>query len=223
MRELDVLGAGRLGTALARRAVGCGLEVGLWRRLHEMPAAGREHPAGTEAPGAGLPPIVLALPLERLEELDREALAGRVVVDAMNAWGDAAEELPAAVHPDGTSGAVADHLAGAHVVKALNHLSYRDLAGPWDPAPSAGAGGPRPFTGPEGPQALLVAGDDPAARATVARVVERLGFAPVELPRLADGRIAEPGHALFGVHHSAGAMRTALEHHGVHPATRRAA
>lgn len=113
--QLDVLGAGRMGRALAGRAAARGLGVRVHRRLHLMPA------------GSPAVPVLLALPLEHLEELDPELLAGRVVVDAMNAWGDAAELMPAAVHPGGTSGAVAEHLRHSRVVKAFNHLSYHDV------------------------------------------------------------------------------------------------
>lgn len=201
--QLDVLGAGRMGRALAGRAAARGLGVRVHRRLHLMPV------------GSPAVPVVLALPLERLEELDPELLAGRVVVDAMNAWGDAAELMPAAVHPGGTSGAVAEHLRHSQVVKAFNHLSYHDVEVPGGlPVPGGGdaTGGAAPAPDPAARRALLVAGDDPAARARVSDLVVALGFAPVEAP-LARGRLAEPGGVLFGQHLTVAGMRSALERH----------
>ena len=182
-----MLGAGRLGRALAARAAARGVRAGLWRRQHEMPAG----PQPTV-------PVVLALPLERIREVDPEPLAGRVVVDAMNAWGDAATGPGAPARTVGTSEAVAEHLHRSRVVKTLNHLSYRELG-----------------EEPEVTRGLVVAGDDPGARTLVARLVARMGFAPVQVPHLADGRITEPGRALFGGHPSAAAMRSVLEEHGI--------
>ncbi|WP_141494924.1 NADPH-dependent F420 reductase [Kytococcus schroeteri] len=208
--QLDVLGAGRMGRALAGRAAARGLGVRVHRRLHLMPA------------GSPAVPVVLALPLEHLEELDPELLAGRVVVDAMNAWGDAAELMPAAVHPEGTSGAVAEHLRHSQVVKAFNHLSYHDVeVVPGGAGGAAGAGGDLkargpgradPASGTDHRRALLVAGDDPAARTVVAELVVAMGFAPVEAP-LAHGRLAEPGNPLFGQHLTTDGMRAILTRH----------
>lgn len=211
--QLDVLGAGRMGRALAGRAAAHGLGVRVHRRLHLMPA------------GSPAVPVVLALPLEHLEELDPELLAGRVVVDAMNAWGDAAELMPAAVHPGGTSGAVAEHLRHSRVVKAFNHLSYHDVeVAPGGAGGAAGAdgedgdleargpGGADPASGPDHRRALLVAGDDPTARTVVSGLVVAMGFAPVEAP-LARGRLAEPGNVLFGQHLTAAGMRATLARH----------
>jgi predicted dinucleotide-binding enzyme len=44
---------------------------------------------------------------------------------------------------------------------------------------------------------LYLAGDDPEARATVAELIEVVGFAPLEVGSLAEGRLMEPGSAIY--------------------------
>lgn len=78
-------------------------------------------------------------------------------------------------------------LAGATVVKALNHIGYHDLEDQTRPAhaPDRRAAG--------------VAGDDPAAVDAIAAFVDRLGYDPVRLDSLRAGRILQPGGPVFGV------------------------
>jgi predicted dinucleotide-binding enzyme len=72
------------------------------------------------------------------------------------------------------------------VVKALNHIGYHELE---DRARPAGAPDRR---------AAGVAGDDSAAVATVAGLVDRIGYDPVRLGSLRAGRMLQPGGPVFG-------------------------
>ena len=122
---------------------------------------------------AGAELVVLAIPWHRFPALEPGMFAGKVVIDAMNHWPPAAEPL-------GTSEQVAERLAGAHVVKTLNHLAYQDME------PPAG-------------RAVGVAGDDPSAVDVVAQFLDRIGFEPVRVGSLTAGRLLEPGSPVFGV------------------------
>ena len=73
------------------------------------------------------------------------------------------------------------------MVKALNHIGYHELE---DRARPAGAPDRR---------AAGVAGDDPAAVATIAGLVDRIGYDPVRLESLRAGRVLQPGGPVFGV------------------------
>jgi 8-hydroxy-5-deazaflavin:NADPH oxidoreductase len=81
---------------------------------------------------------------------------------------------------------VAGRLAGSSVVKALNHIGYHELE---DRA--------RPGGAPDR-HAAGVAGDDPAAVAAVAGLVDRIGYDPVRLGNLRAGRVLQPGGPVFG-------------------------
>ncbi len=129
--------------------------------------------------------VVLALPLRRVPELDPALFRGRVVVDATNhlpVWDGPLPELATA---PSTSEWVQRHLAGALVVKTLNHLEAGELEE--DAAPP----------GTPGRRALAVAGDDDDAVRAVLALVDRLGFDAVDAGPLAAGVALEPRSHVF--------------------------
>lgn len=192
---LGILGTGKLGTALARTALRRGFHVEVGSRLPDdlvrtaLPGARRDEIARIADRADA---VILALPLHAALQLDPDDLAGAVVIDATNAWGSADEDALAAARRraaegprsgapgTSTSELLAAHLRRSAVVKSLNHLGYHDIE-------------ELRVTG----RAVALAGDDPAARATVAAVLARLGADPVDLGPLARGVDLEPGAALF--------------------------
>ena len=166
--RLGILGAGKLGTAVARLAVDAGREV--------LIADARTGPmieliVSTVASGARLVDIdemlassdivLLAIPYSRVRELDPDKLAHAIVIDATNPWLEADGANPA--------GSPLRGRPGIRLVRSLNHVAYEELMSYAQPAGS-------PFR-----TAVAVASDDVAARAEVAVLVEALGFDPVEL------------------------------------------
>ena len=191
--RLAVLGAGHVGPVIARLALKAGYRVDIATSgdpedialITELVIPGAQ-PRWSADAVADADIVVLAIPLHRFLELDPMLLNGKLVVDAMNYW-PASDGVLKAFDDGGSSEVVARRLAGSTVVKALNHIGYQVLE---DRARPAGAPDRR---------AAGVAGDDPAAVAAIAGLVDRIGYDPVRLDSLRAGRVLQPGGPVFGV------------------------
>ena len=140
--------------------------------------------------------IILAIPLGRYKELPKDALKGKLVIDAMNYWWEIDGDRPDLINPNMSSSEVVQaFLSESRVVKAFSHIGYHDL---YDET--------RPEGSPER-KAVAIAGDKPEDTKTVAGFVNDLGFDPVIVGTLADGIKLQPGGAVFGAHVTAAALQ----------------
>jgi len=191
--RLAVLGAGHVGPVIARLAIKAGYPVAIATSgdpadialITELVIPGAQ-PRWAPDAVADADIVVLAIPLHRFGDVDPGLLAGKLVVDAMNYW-PASDGVLKAFEDGASSEIVARRLSGSAVVKALNHIGYHDLE---DRTRTAGAPDRR---------AVGVAGDDPAAVAAMAGLVDRIGYDPVRLGSLRAGRALQPGGPVFGV------------------------
>jgi predicted dinucleotide-binding enzyme len=207
MSRIAVLGSGHTGPIVARMAVEAGHQVSISASgdpkrialIATVLAPGAEARWAADAVrDAGI--VVLAIPMHAFPGLDPALFDGKLVIDIMNYWPPNDGVLEPFEHSGrGSSEVVAERLAGATVVKTLNHIGYHDMDERRLPA------------GAPGRLALGVAGDDPAAVDTVAALVDSFGFDPVPFSALSAGRGFEPGHPVFGALLTRAEFLTALD------------
>jgi predicted dinucleotide-binding enzyme len=197
--RLGIVGAGKFGTTLARAAVAAGYDVAI---SGSGPADEIALTIGVLAPGARAATteevvryadiVVLAVPTHRFRELPRELFAGKILIDAMNYWepvdGVDAELADAR---DGTSMVVQERFPSARVVKSLNQLGYHQVE---EHQRDMGA---------SDRIAVGAAGDDQLAVRQVMRLVDRLGFDPVDAGPLKNGLVLEPDGSPIAATYSA--------------------
>jgi predicted dinucleotide-binding enzyme len=185
--DVGIIGAGRLGQAMARTALRAGRSVviansrGPESLTTVVSALGEGASAGTvgEAASAGI--VVAAVPWDRLPGAVRGLeWNGQIVIDATNDW--AADDLDGRT----SSEIVAGLVTGARVVKAANTLSAEVLES--DPHQ------------PGGRRVIFISGDDADAKAEVVALFEAAGFAALDLGDLATGgAMQQIHHPLAGV------------------------
>lgn len=168
-----IIGFGNIGQALAKAFARQGMEVAVASRRPPEALAPQARAIGptivpkTLKDALEADVVMLAVPYGQHREVAkaRASWKDKIVIDVTNTLEDLGG-LP-------SSSVVARALPGARLVKAFNHLPAGALA--QDPS---GNGGRR---------VVFLSGDDETATTTVAALVERLGYAPVNLGRIAEG------------------------------------
>jgi predicted dinucleotide-binding enzyme len=198
--NIGIIGAGRVGTAIARAALRAG---------HQVSVAGSGTPeelalvARFTMPGAridnarqvtaGADLVVIAVPLKKFPTLDPAIFAEHTVIDVMNLWVSGFTDSEAT-----TSEIVQRSLPSARVVKTLNHIGYHELESD-----------ARPVGAPDR-RAIAIASDHHDAAELAASFVQSLGYDPVIADSLSSSAAFQPGTPIFDNRLDAASTRAVL-------------
>jgi 8-hydroxy-5-deazaflavin:NADPH oxidoreductase len=182
MKTLGLIGAGHIGSQLARLAVAHGYDVVVSNsRAPEtlrplVDELGQHARAGTPAQAAEAGDIVVVtIPLKNIGDVPVAPLAGKIVIDTNNYYPQRdghIQELDD--ERTTTSELLQRRLPSSKVVKAFNHIYAAALT----------TDGQR--AGTPNRRALAIAGNDATAKAAVAGLIDQFGFDVVDMGPLAE-------------------------------------
>ena len=206
MTVIGIIGSGNIGGQVARRAVATGHEVVIANSRSPQTLAGLVEELGPRARSADVAEaaragelVLVAIPIDKYPQLPANAFVGKVVLDAGNYYPDWNGRI-AALEDESTTTAelLQAHLPGATVVKAFSDIAAADITTDGRPAGSAGR------------RALIIAGDDEAAKARVTQLIEDFGFDVVDAGALSEGWRYQRDTPAYGARLDAHGARRAL-------------
>jgi 8-hydroxy-5-deazaflavin:NADPH oxidoreductase len=183
MTTLGLIGSGNIGGTVARLAVAAGYDVVLSNSrgpetlkdlVEDLGPRARAAFAAEAAEAGDL--VVVTVPLHAYRAVPVEPLAGKVVIDTNNYYPQRDEQI-AELDDESTttSELLQQHLPTSKVVKGFNNIYFKHLLSLARPAGAADR------------SSLAIAGDDPAAKATVTEFLDALGYDTVDAGPLAEG------------------------------------
>ena len=182
--RIAVIGTGNVGEALGTEFAALGHDIVYGSRdpsrddvaaLVSRTAGNASAASQTEAvDGADI--VVLAVPGRLAVEIATSLgdLSGKIVIDPTNNY--IREGVPRLATDTSNGQALQEALPDSHVIKAFNTLNTRQMI---DPASSGG------------PVSIPLAGNDDAAKATVAELVAGMGLEPVDVGPIENAHFVE--------------------------------
>jgi hypothetical protein len=194
MTIIGLIGSGHIGSTVARLAVDAGHDVVLSNSrgpetLADLVAELGPHArAATAAEAAAAGEIVVVtVPLKAYREVPVEPLHGKVVIDTNNYYSQRDGRIAELDDGSTTSSELLQaHLPESHVVKAFNNISFAHLGSLQRPA------------GDPERSALAIAGDDDAAKRTVAEFLDSIGYDAHDAGVLSEGWRFQPDTPAYG-------------------------
>jgi len=207
MTTIGIIGAGNIGSNVARAAVAAGHTVVISNSRHPESLANLIRELGPRA-RAAIPAeaaeaadlALVAIPLGKYMEVPVKPLAGKVVMDANNYYPQRDGRIAALdANESTTSELLQAHLPASRVVKAFNNIYAREI--PTDGRPA----------GTPGRRALPIAGNDADAKAAVARFLDDIGYDAVDLGPLSESWRVERDTPAYGARPTADELRALVE------------
>ena len=183
MATIGLIGAGHIGSQVARLAVASGYDVvvsnsrgpqSLSELVRKLGPRARAATALEAAKAGDI--VVVTVPLKNYRQVPVEPLAGKIVIDTNNYYPQRDGHIPELDDETMTTSELLQaHLPTSRGVKAFNHIYAAELT-------THGQA-----TGSANRRALVIAGDDPAAKASVTHLLDQFGFDAVDAGPLKEG------------------------------------
>ena len=183
MTTIGVIGAGHIGSQVARLAVASGYKIVISNSRGPETLAGLVAELGPNARAATVLEaaqsgdiVVVSIPLKNYRAIPVEPLAGKIVIDTNNYYPERDGHIPELDNESTTTSELLQaHLPTAKIVKAFNHTYAAELTTHGQPA------------GTKNRRALVIAGNDDGAKAVVTHLLDQFGFDTVDAGPLNEG------------------------------------
>lgn len=206
MTTMGIIGAGHIGSQIARKAVQLGYEVviansrgpeTLAELVNELGPAARAATASEAATAADF--AVVTIPLLNYKDLPATELAGKIVIDTLNYYWERDGHIDALDRGEATtSGLVQEHLAGSMVAKGFNHIPSADITTTGTPS------------GTENRRALATASDHAEAAELITKLYDEFGFDTVNIGALSESWRVERDRPAYVVRQNAAELEANL-------------
>jgi len=206
MATIGLIGAGHIGSQLARLAVANGYDVVLSNSrgpetleplIAELGPRARAATPSQAATAADI--VVVTIPLKAIAAVPVAPLKGKLVIDTNNYYPQRDGHIPELDNESTTTAELLQrHLPESKVVKAFNHIRAQELTTQGQPK------------GTSNRRALVIAGDEAAAKRTVAEMIDRFGFDVVDAGPLKEGWRIQRDTPGYGLRRTAEEMRRDL-------------
>ena len=183
MATIGLIGAGNIGAQVARLAVAHGHDVVISNSRGPETLTALVTELGPKARAASVVDaakageiVVVSIPLKHYRTVPVEPLAGKIVIDTNNYYPQRDGHIAELDNESTTTAELLQaHLPTSKVVKAFNHIYAAQLTTDGRPA------------GTPNRRALVIAGNDPSAKAIVTRLLDEFGFDTVDAGPLKEG------------------------------------
>ena len=206
IKKIGIIGAGHIGSQIARLAVAKNYDVvisnsrgpeTLSALIAELGPRARAATAAEAAKAGDI--VVVTVPLKNYRAVPVEPLAGKIVIDTNNYYPKRDGHIPELDNESTTTSELLQaHLPTSKVVKAFNHIYAAALTTDGQAA------------GTKNRRALVIAGNDQGAKATVTRLLDQFGFDTVDAGPLTEGWRIQRDTPGYGPRRTAQELRTDL-------------
>ena len=205
--KIGIIGSGHIGGTLTRRLARIGHEVFVANSRAPQALAGLTQETGAKAVTAKEAArsgevLIVTIPEGKIPDLPKDLFAGVpesvVVVDTGNYYPQQRDGRIEGIEEGLTESRWVENQLGRPVVKAFNNIYAQHLMDMGKPP------------GAEGRIALPVAGDDRRAKGVVMKLVDELGFDPVDAGGLDESWRQQPGSPVYTKDFDAAGVQQAL-------------